>query len=444
MSWSIASGSDGYSISAAPLKPASSNSSPNTPTITNYNTGAWTSDNTPALNFTQDDPDSGEQVKYQIQIDGTDNTFANLVVDYTSDFMAEGATSFTVGQAAGSGSYSTGSQGQTLSDGNYYWRVKSIDDDTAESGWATANSGSIAFKVDATEPTAPGDLTESSKTSSSITLSFGSQSTETNFDTYKIFYKQGASGVTESDTEHSDSDLGYIDYNSTTTTTISGLSASTQYVFNIWAYDLVGNKASATEVAITTDAAGCGSNARVCDTFTESSDTDLTSHTPDIGTGWTKVYDNTTDQTDAQITAVTDIVVATTSELSKGQTYTAQPAPSSVDQDISVTIKALEPDSGTIACGIFGRMADTENYYAVRILPNDHATSNSVELWKFQNNAATSLGSYDATLAVGTVIKLEIWDAHKKVYIDGVERISSTNNDLTAAGTWGIFWGYFD
>ena len=194
MSWSIASGSDGYSISAAPLKPASSNSSPNTPTITNYNTGAWTSDNTPALNFTQDDPDSGEQVKYQIQIDGTDNTFANLVVDYTSDFMAEGAASFTVGQAAGSGSYDTGSQGQTLSDGSYYWRVKSIDDDTAESGWSTANSGSIAFKVDATDPTAPGNLTESSKTSSSATLSFGSQSTETNFDTYKIFYKQAPAG----------------------------------------------------------------------------------------------------------------------------------------------------------------------------------------------------------------------------------------------------------
>ena len=31
--------------------------------------------------------------------------------------------------------------------------------------------------------------------------------TEANFDTYKIFYKAGASGVTTSDTEHSDSDL---------------------------------------------------------------------------------------------------------------------------------------------------------------------------------------------------------------------------------------------
>ena len=133
--------------------------------------------------------------------------------------------------------------------------------------------------------------------------------------------------MTESDSEHSDSDLGYIDYNSTTTTTISGLSANTQYVFNIWAYDLAGNKASATEVAITTAVAGCGANARVCDTFTEGVDTDLTSHTPDIGTGWTKVYDNTTAQTDAKIIASTDIVRPSDSENSKGQTYTAQPAP---------------------------------------------------------------------------------------------------------------------
>jgi hypothetical protein len=172
--------------------------------------------------------------------------------------MAEGATSFTVGQAAGTGTYTVGSQGQTLSDSSYYWRVKTIDDEAAESGFATANSGSIAFKVDATNPTAPGNLTENSKDSSSITLNFGSQTTETNFDTYKIFYKAGASGVAETDTEHSDADLAFINYNGTSTTTISGLSASTQYVINIWAYDLAGNKASATEMTVTTSAP-CGS-----------------------------------------------------------------------------------------------------------------------------------------------------------------------------------------
>ena len=231
-----------------------SNQTPADPTINDHNDGSWTGDNTPTLNFTQSDPDISEQVKYQIQIDATDNTFTNLVVDYTSDFMAEGAANFTIGQAEGTGTYTVGSQGQTLSDGNYYWRVKTIDDEAAESGFATANSGSIAFKVDATPPTAPGNLTLNSKDSSSITLNFGAQTTETNFDTYKIFYKEGSSGVAETDTQHTDANLGYIDYNSATTTTINSLSADTQYVINIWAYDLVGNKASATEMTVTTDA----------------------------------------------------------------------------------------------------------------------------------------------------------------------------------------------
>jgi hypothetical protein len=229
------------------------NSAPNSPTIDTHNDGSWTSDNTPTLGFTQSDPEAAEQVQYRIQIDATDNTFSNLVVDYISDFMAEGAASFTVGQAVGSGTYTVGSQGQSLSDGDYYWRVMSIDDESAESPWATANSGSIAFKVDATPPTAPGNLTLNSTDSSSITLNFGSQTIETNFDTYKIFYKKGSSGVGETDTEHTDANLGFIDYNSATTTTINSLSANTQYVINIWAYDLAGNKASATEMTVTTD-----------------------------------------------------------------------------------------------------------------------------------------------------------------------------------------------
>ena len=241
MSWTIGT-NDPYSISAAAFKPASSNAAPNTPTIDNYNTGACTSDTTPSLQFDLSDPDSGDIVKYQVQIDD-EATFASPYVDDTTE---------------GSGSAEPRSNvlhtPSTLSQDAYYWRVKAIDDDAAESAWATANSGAIAFYVDTANPTAPGNLTESVKTSSSITLNFGAQSTEANFDTYKIFYKQGASGVTESDTEHTDSNLGYIDYNSTTTTTINGLSADTQYVFNIWAYDVCGNKTAATEVAITTNA----------------------------------------------------------------------------------------------------------------------------------------------------------------------------------------------
>ena len=129
--------------------PPATNSNPDDPTITDHDDGSTISENQPTLGFTQSDPDTSEQVKYRIQIDDTDNTFSSLVVDYTSALMAEGATSFTVGQAEGSGTYTVGSASQTLTDGDYFWRVMTTDDESAASGWTQATTGSnVAFTVD--------------------------------------------------------------------------------------------------------------------------------------------------------------------------------------------------------------------------------------------------------------------------------------------------------
>jgi hypothetical protein len=128
---------------------ASPNQTPDNPTINDHYDGSTISDNTPTLGFTQSDPDAPEQLKYRIQIDTTDNSFSNLVVDYTSDFIPEGAASFTVGQAAGSGTYTVGSESQTLVNGDYFWRVMSTDDTSAAGGWTLATAGSnVAFTVD--------------------------------------------------------------------------------------------------------------------------------------------------------------------------------------------------------------------------------------------------------------------------------------------------------
>jgi hypothetical protein len=137
-----------YAIAFAPASCGGGNQTPSDPTISDHNDGSTTSDSTPTLGFTQSDPDASEQVQYRIQIDDTNNTFSNLVVDYTSALMAEGATSFTVGQAAGSGTYTVGNAGQTLADGDYFWRVMTTDDESAASGWTQATSGSsVAFTV---------------------------------------------------------------------------------------------------------------------------------------------------------------------------------------------------------------------------------------------------------------------------------------------------------
>lgn len=110
--------------------------------------GSTTGTNNPIFSFTLADPDVSDTVKYRIQIDDTAD-FSSPVVDYTSALASQGARTFQVGQAAGSGSYSVGSVSQTLSDASYYWRVKTVDAAAAESSYTIANSGEVAFVVDA-------------------------------------------------------------------------------------------------------------------------------------------------------------------------------------------------------------------------------------------------------------------------------------------------------
>lgn len=151
---------------AAPFSPTS---------LGGHVTGLVTLDTTPELTFSLSDPEAGEQVRYRIQIDDTAN-FSSPVVDYTSGLAAQGATSFTVGQAAGSGSYTTGSASQTLANAAYYWRVKAIDADAEESEYATANSGAAAFRVDTTTwPMAGANLERTSWTAATVSGSIATQ-----------------------------------------------------------------------------------------------------------------------------------------------------------------------------------------------------------------------------------------------------------------------------
>lgn len=129
------------------------NSAPDTPTNlgpANLVNGSYINNTTPTFNFTLADSEPG-QVKYQIQI-STSADFSALVVDYTSGFINQGVTYFTVGQNPSTGSYATGSQNQNLVDNNYYWRVRAYDAGVTPSSYATANSGSIAFILDSTNP----------------------------------------------------------------------------------------------------------------------------------------------------------------------------------------------------------------------------------------------------------------------------------------------------
>lgn len=58
------------------------NTAPNLTTFNSHNTGSSTSDNTPSLSFNLTDPDGGDLVKYQIQVDNNAD-FSSPLIDFT-------------------------------------------------------------------------------------------------------------------------------------------------------------------------------------------------------------------------------------------------------------------------------------------------------------------------------------------------------------------------
>lgn len=227
----------------------------------------WTDENTVKLRVAATDPDTSEILRIYVQAIANADTFTttNSVPSSpcaTTTAFNDCASKIWIIATSTAGDYSATAFTATAtisslpeSSAGYKWQALVCDDSNICSSWSKFNTTVPNFKVDTTAPTAPGALSILAKTSTTVTLGFGASTTESNFSMYKIYYKAGASGVTESSTEHDDSDLDYKNYNSTTNTVVINLASSTQYVFNIWAYDYAGNKASATpEIATTTNA----------------------------------------------------------------------------------------------------------------------------------------------------------------------------------------------
>lgn len=214
------------------------NSAPNLPSSlggASYVNGSWGSSGTPTLSFSLSDPNTGNTVRYRVQIDDS-AAFDSPVVDYTSSLAAQGVRSFTVGQAAGDGVYSVGSSGQSLTGGSYYWRVRAFDDQAAASSYVTANSGSVAFRVDVSGPTAPSSLVaDAQSTDTTPTISWtGSSDSGAGLAAtpYSIQWSQSPSF-----SSYSGASTGSTDY---TLTSLQALSDGMWY-FRVRAEDAVGN-----------------------------------------------------------------------------------------------------------------------------------------------------------------------------------------------------------
>jgi hypothetical protein len=212
--------------------------------------GSWGNDDTPSLQFTQNDTD-GDTVKFEIQIDDSSD-YSSPVVDYESALAATGTFTFTVGEATSTsgGSYTTGEEGQTLDDGSYYWRVMTTDSNNATSSWVTA-TGTVAFKVDTTAPASPSVVLITADSSSQLTVSATGTDSGSGIGYFYFAETSGNSGSSSS-----------TDWQASASFTDSGLAENTQYIYKIKIKDSADNASdySATSSKYTLVSAPTGFN----------------------------------------------------------------------------------------------------------------------------------------------------------------------------------------
>src|SRR5688572_1702126 len=170
------------------------------------------------------------------------------------------------------------------------------------------------------------------------------------------------------------------------------------------------------------------------DTYTVGSDTELTSLTPDLGTGYSRIH---SDGGSPRISAIaaTDRLKVSTGSNDSGVVYTC---------DVTYPSANYEGEVDYVAGAGFAtrpfylciRLVDIENMYALRMTN----ISSGHQLYKKVSGTWSTLGSA-VTIATGSVVKISVNGTSIKVYDDGAEVISVTDSDISAAGKFGFAVG---
>lgn len=171
------------------------------------------------------------------------------------------------------------------------------------------------------------------------------------------------------------------------------------------------------------------------DAFNEASDTNLVSHTPDTGTGWTVPYDP--DTTIPKVLASADVCTITTNHNTTSCLALATVTLSGSEYDVACGVTADAPADDR--WGVAGRCTDEDNgYYA------GGSNNVGVGIWKRVAGVETEIArdsSSSADMSAGNTYKLEIRAATKKFFEGATERLSSSDNAITATANGGMWWG---
>lgn len=171
------------------------------------------------------------------------------------------------------------------------------------------------------------------------------------------------------------------------------------------------------------------------DTFTEASTIVLSSHIPDIGTGWTRV---TVNSVTADINCdLNGYAIPATNINDNGVIYLASDAMVSANYEITATLNNLVTLSGYAPYIIF-RYIDNNNFYAFRF----PRSSNNVDLWKRVGGVSTQIGG-DLNLPSTSAFNYTVRVIGSRITIlyDGAIQLSIEDSSLPAAGYAGIGYG---
>jgi hypothetical protein len=189
----------------------------------------------------------------------------------------------------------------------------------------------------------------------------------------------------------------------------------------VWAFNLV-----------TGSAVTAGPSKVAYDNFTDDDATTLADHTSDSSHTWGKVAGNT-----GNLTINANTLYSSSADTVN--TYYSSFTPADAEYIVKATIYSSA--SGGTTPYVCGRVSTTERTgYCV------NWTDGNWSLRQWVNGTRTDLATYAGdTPTTAKVVKLEITDAAKKVYIDDVERINyTTDNTITAAGRPGLATYYSD
>lgn len=170
------------------------------------------------------------------------------------------------------------------------------------------------------------------------------------------------------------------------------------------------------------------------DTFTETSDTLISAHIPELGTGWTVVLDQ--GGADFQVNASLDVADYSLSEPDAGAFATADSFYPSPDYYIEAVIKEVAVGDNTTSLML--RYLDNDNMYYVT-----WSDSNLLECRIFKKVAGTTtiIASLSQVLAPGSTVIFSIVGTSLEVYDDGLLVGSATDSSLTLTGKAGFGFG---